>query len=359
MESSVGSILAALVIKANDPADLHRTIESFPETYRDLSWPALACWLAPGFPWVNTGSPLLARLFHSDDSALADAIASDTGVGTASACTLLAVAAVMVLQSLQRQMQERDWSTRDLGNALRREAATIRSALPASVSDLLWRHPSGSAAVSLTVSPSVRRARFPAGGWGALALAAVALGCFWLVTHGPGPIGNASVMNIGEADRMAGEPGRLGEFVKQKLPDGADLNVPSYGIESRLLGAINGSSHADQTSWLSLDGVFFESGSARLGPDSSGQLNNIAEILKAYPQVRLRLAGYADAAGTAQQNLALSLARARNVKAELVTRGISPQRLTTVGFGEAISADNSTAAGRALNRCVAVQVTQR
>jgi outer membrane protein OmpA-like peptidoglycan-associated protein len=46
--------------------------------------------------------------------------------------------------------------------------------------------------------------------------------------------------------------------------------------------------------------------------------------------------------------------------AELVTRGVSPDRMEAQGYGEQYPvADNSTADGRAKNRRIAMNVTQK
>ena len=104
----------------------------------------------------------------------------------------------------------------------------------------------------------------------------------------------------------------------------------------------------------------FDSGSAKLKPESSDQLDDVAAIFKAYPQLRGKVVGYTDAQGSAQANLALSEARANAVKSELVARGVSDTRLTTEGYGEQNAiADNSTESGRADNRRAALQITDK
>ena len=97
-----------------------------------------------------------------------------------------------------------------------------------------------------------------------------------------------------------------------------------------------------------------------LRPGSQEQLNNIAAILAAYPNVRMKVVGYTDNVGSADQNLQLSRDRANTVVAELIRRGISPDRLVATGYGEQYPiAGNSTEEGRARNRRVSMQVTQK
>src|SRR5439155_20236875 len=85
----------------------------------------------------------------------------------------------------------------------------------------------------------------------------------------------------------------LGDFFKSKLPNGVELNIPQMGVENKLLSFITDSSKpVDSTTWFNFDRLTFDTGKATLQPSSEEQLNNIAEILKAYPNVHLKLGGY-------------------------------------------------------------------
>jgi outer membrane protein OmpA-like peptidoglycan-associated protein len=103
----------------------------------------------------------------------------------------------------------------------------------------------------------------------------------------------------------------------------------------------------------------FGTGSLKLLPESETKLNQIASTLKAYPGVHATIGGYTDNSGNAEANLALSRQRADIVKAELVRKGISADRLIAEGHGqEDAVADNSTEEGRAENRRVTVSASE-
>ena len=110
---------------------------------------------------------------------------------------------------------------------------------------------------------------------------------------------------------------------------------------------------------LAGNALTFEFGSARLKPQGKTQLNKIAGVLKTYPENRIMIAGHTDSVGSAQNNLALSQARAESVKAHLLHQGVMPRSIvSTVGYGEESPvADNATAAGRAMNRRVELSIT--
>jgi outer membrane protein OmpA-like peptidoglycan-associated protein len=158
---------------------------------------------------------------------------------------------------------------------------------------------------------------------------------------------------------MASE--RVGNFVDLALPSGTQLHVPSSGVEMLLIGFLQDPSRGvDQNVWFNFDRLLFDTGSARLQPQSREQLRNVADVLKAYPSATLKIGGYTDDQGDAAANQALSTARATVVKNELVGLGIAPDRLVAEGYGAANPvADNATEQGRAQNRRIALQVTRK
>jgi outer membrane protein OmpA-like peptidoglycan-associated protein len=99
-----------------------------------------------------------------------------------------------------------------------------------------------------------------------------------------------------------------------------------------------------------LRGVTFESGTAILQPASFPILDNVAASLTDWPQVRVEIQGHTDRSGTIQRNIELSTSRAESVRSYLISKGIDPGRLTTVGKADSDPiGDNSTKAGRAIN----------
>jgi hypothetical protein len=99
----------------------------------------------------------------------------------------------------------------------------------------------------------------------------------------------------------------LGAFIDTKLPNGINLRIPSNGVENKLLSFISDPSKVvDRTTWFSFDRLEFDTDSATLKPSSREQLQNIAAILQAYPQVSLKIGGYTDNSGDAAHNLKLS-----------------------------------------------------
>lgn len=154
---------------------------------------------------------------------------------------------------------------------------------------------------------------------------------------------------------------KLGKFLATKLPSGIELKLPEFGVEKRLIAFIEDKSKPiDKTTWFTFDRLDFETGSATLKTSSAEQLKNIAEIMKAYPNVKLKIGGYTDNVGNADANLKLSQTRAENTMKELVKLGVDAKRLETEGYGEKHPvADNATEEGRQKNRRIDLRVTSK
>lgn len=156
-------------------------------------------------------------------------------------------------------------------------------------------------------------------------------------------------------------PVELGEFIEKRLPNGVMLRIPSNGIESKLIAFIEDPNRlVDKETWFSFDRLEFETNSSTLKPTSAEQLKNIAEVLKAYPQVNLKLGGYTDNVGSDDYNMKLSSERAKQTEDEIEKLGIDDSRLESEGYGKQHPvADNATEEGRQRNRRIDVRVTKK
>ncbi|GIW45874.1 MAG: hypothetical protein KatS3mg077_3156 [Candidatus Binatia bacterium] len=108
---------------------------------------------------------------------------------------------------------------------------------------------------------------------------------------------------------------------------------------------------------LVLRGVNFDFNKSDIRPDSRPVLDEAAEILKANPEVRISIEGHTDAIGSDAYNEKLSVRRAEAVFRYLVNRGVAPERMEVIGYGESRPvADNTTEEGRAQNRRVELHI---
>ena len=105
---------------------------------------------------------------------------------------------------------------------------------------------------------------------------------------------------------------------------------------------------------VALYGIYFDTDKDNPGPQSQTTLAEIAKLLTADRQLKLRVVGHTDNQGKADYNLDLSRRRAASVVRELTSQyGVDPNRLDSFGCGlYAPVASNDTEEGRAKNRRV-------
>lgn len=97
--------------------------------------------------------------------------------------------------------------------------------------------------------------------------------------------------------------------------------------------------------------ITFQSGSARMAEESLPVIDELAGYLALCPEATVNVEGHTDADGDDDANLALSVSRAEAVVDALILRGIGPERLYAIGYGESLPiASNETRAGKQANR---------
>lgn len=112
-----------------------------------------------------------------------------------------------------------------------------------------------------------------------------------------------------------------------------------------------------------IEPIVFETTSPDLTPAARAELNEVADVLldtlETHGAITVAVIGYTDSIGTAEANLALSEARARNVADYLVQQGVPRSILEPSGRGEEDPrASNATASGREANRRVEITITE-
>lgn len=133
------------------------------------------------------------------------------------------------------------------------------------------------------------------------------------------------------------------------LPDGTKLKAYPGGIEDQLIRFIesdeykNGTADSLKNKWFNFDDLNFKFGTTELVPESKRQLDNIVAILKAFPAVKIKVAGYTDKKGDDAANKKLSDDRAKAVKSALEKSGVGTQVPEAEGYGEEFATVAETA----------------
>jgi outer membrane protein OmpA-like peptidoglycan-associated protein len=111
------------------------------------------------------------------------------------------------------------------------------------------------------------------------------------------------------------------------LPNGTKLQAYAGGIEDQLVRFVGSNDFKTATNdqlkdrWFNFDDLNFKFGTTELAPESKRQMDNIAAILKAFPDVKIKVGGYTDKKGDDAANLKLSDGRAKAVQAALKAAG--------------------------------------
>lgn len=139
-------------------------------------------------------------------------------------------------------------------------------------------------------------------------------------------------------------PSSLGEAARSlaevALPNGTKLQAYPGGIEDQLVKFIqsddykNGTNDSLKDKWFNFDDLNFVFGKTELTPESKRQLDNIVAILKAFPDVKIKIGGYTDKKGDDAANKKLSDDRAKAVQAALQKAGVGSQVPEAEGYGE-------------------------
>ena len=108
---------------------------------------------------------------------------------------------------------------------------------------------------------------------------------------------------------------------------------------------------------ICLFNINFDFDSYRLRKESYPHLDEVAMMMNAFPEMRIKIIGHTDSLGSDDYNLKLSYNRAKSVIRYLQTKGIDKDRMVPEGFGEKYPIDtNSTPEGRFHNRRVEIEV---
>lgn len=127
-----------------------------------------------------------------------------------------------------------------------------------------------------------------------------------------------------------------------------EMDAGMVGVDPSAMAA-----ELDRTGEVNLKGVFFDTGRYTLRPESDAELDVVAALMAAQPQLTMQVVGHTDSTGSVAGNLTLSAQRANAVVDALIARGVDGSRLSAIGMGSNQPiASNATEAGRAQNRRV-------
>jgi outer membrane protein OmpA-like peptidoglycan-associated protein len=312
---------------------------------------------------VNTGSGMLSSLLGPKASPLAGALSSMSGISGASATSLLSLALPLILGALKKLVGEHGLNANSLTSLLGSQTKTLEGALDPRLSQAMGiKLPSvGRAATAVAETTSAGPGKVLP--W--IIAALVGLTAFWLYrscsTDTAQKTADAAKAAATTAVQTSSDAAKAAVAAIRSidLPDGVKLDVPQGGFIDSLVAFVS------KPDWVSgksfaFDALTFETDSATLTPASAAQLTQFATVLKAFPAIYVSVQGHTDNTGDPDANKKLSEDRAAAVEAALVGMGMSPERVTSVGWGaEKPIASNDTEAGKLQNRRVEITLTKK
>lgn len=167
--------------------------------------------------------------------------------------------------------------------------------------------------------------------------------------------------NKGTLDAAGNWIAEKGEAIKLKLDNGVEIETTQGSLEDRLVSFIKDPSAAPgKDVWFNFEDLLFETGKATLKASSQKQLDNTVSILKAYPNVKIKLGGYTDNTGDSMKNTKLSNSRAKTVHGQMISKGLTASSFDDKpyeGYGPMHPVgDNNTPEGRGQNRRISCSV---
>lgn len=326
---------------------------------------------------------LIGAIFGDKTANFLNAVSQFGNLKPGSASALLGLAGPVVMGVLGKKIAADNLNADGLRQLLNLESGSIRAASPPGVAEMFGLAKiadmgAATATAATGAVASAAQAKTGSSSWLWAIPAVLGLGMVgWLLTRGdptktsdpaaPAPTIAASASATVEAAPAAEAPiiASIEPVATEFMRDlgGFQLKGASDGVEAKLITFIESGKApcTDAECWFTFDRLTFNAGSAELDPvKSQDQLNNIAQVLKVFPGIQLKIGGYTDNTGSQAANLALSQARAEAVVAAIAALGIDPSRLSAEGYGPQFPvADNATEEGRAQNRRIDVRVRAR
>lgn len=298
---------------------------------------------------MSLGTSLLSGLFGGKTSGIANLVASFAGIKPSSSNSLLSAIAPMALGLIGKHAISNNLSAGSLLSWLTGQKDSITKAVPSGFNlASVFDGGVGRAAETVKTAASSYREPEASGGlpkWllpllllalGALALWYFLKGCNGSDTNVAGKVDSVTtqVTNVVDsATTKVADAAR--ELFKVSLPGGVTLDAYKGGIEDQLVTCINDAACVPgKDKWFNFDNLNFELNSAKITAESQKQVDNIAAILKAFPNVKIKIGGYTDRSGDSTANLKLSQARAESVTAAVIKAGAAAGQIEKAeGYG--------------------------
>ena len=340
---------------------------------------------------MNLGLILIKNIFAQKSGALIDWVSSDSGVKSSSAASIMSMVAPFIMCPIGQQVKSNGMNAAELTAMMTDQKPFYASLLPSELAALI------NAPDPLTLERDVVKETkeeeqdLNLGKFLPWLLLILGLCLVWYFMRNDfrknmaGPVMSEHTtldtaiqtnsdtiasrlstiddgMVNGNVDDMGNWVAELGGEYTLQLPNGKTLKVYENSIERQLVDFILTGQKDESVlkqKWFTFDRLYFRQGKSELTEDSKLQIDNIAEILRAFTAVKIKMGGYTDSDGNEALNLKLSEERSNIARQELLKRGIASARVEAEGYGEShpLCPANDTPACKARNRRIDIRIT--
>ncbi|MCY1047268.1 OmpA family protein [Corallococcus sp. bb12-1] len=419
LPGTIAAVAAGVVDQGSNEAGAHRLLSKLNEGgFTGPDAPPQPEGIGEGLlDEEERGKGMLNGLFGNKLSGVADGLSRFGGMrNSGSAMKMLSLAAPMLMGVLGKQVRDQRMGASGLMQLLNGQRSNISAALPAGVGSLIGFGGGTRHAVAEVIEPhretvtqvrettSVREAvprqtitrppekKKSIAGWAVplalLALVALAWGALRGRRNEPAraPVATRTTPAPRTEERVAQAPQQPArptppeptpatppaappQAVEPTPPatggSGTEEGTGGSGMEKTRVSDASGlreafDSKTAESQGFVLEGVEFQTGSARLTAKGEQMVTELGNVLKEKPDARVRIKGFTDSSGNAATNQRLSQSRADSVSKALVSDGVPANSIEASGEGDADPiAPNDTPEGRVQNRRIEVQVLKQ
>ncbi len=272
---------------------------------------------------------LITGLFGDKFGGLANAVSGFSGLKGSTVSSLFGTIVPVALAALGKYAKDNNSTPGAISSLLGGMKSSVMGALPSglNVSQFL-----GSSTVK--AAPVEEKKGFNPW-WLLLALVGAGL-LFWLAKgcgKGDKPVENVPAVvhdTLTKVDSVV----VTREATKLKLPNGVEIDAYKGGIEDLLVSFLQDpEAKPGKDNWFDFNDLNFKFGTAEINAESRKEVDNIVQILKAFPKAKIKIGGYTDNIGDEAANKKLSTDRAQAVSKLLQDAGLGAQVEGAEGYG--------------------------
>jgi len=291
----------------------------------------------------SIGNKLYRALMGDKSNDFANAVSADSGLSKSSTNKLIGMISTAIAGFFGDKIKNGGYTLTGIIQQLNSEKGAFLGSLPAGVAAALGL----TSASATTGNPPKKK-----GGMGWLIWLLVAIALILLIIFGWRSCKNKSAKEVTQQIETKTEQvvenvkTTVQETVKSltefTLPNGVKIKAYKNGMEDKMIAFLNSDAYKNTKTdadlankWFEFEEIDFARDSAtELDAKADSHISNIAAILKAYPQAKIKIGGNADKSGNRLYNMEISKERASTIKSLLVKAGIAANRISTEGFGD-------------------------